>query len=324
MAERGVVLHVPEDWLSPDSDAVLPFYRKLTAGFDEIGVAWRMEAINRDAAQERVAEDDWFHIYNHGQVQHERAMNAGIAYVYPFWNVDPMGIRAQSSIADKRFLAGQVDDEKARKFFGKLRRRLMDQRTSRYAQPEEHTTIPDDSIAVFFQSEEHRGVEETCYMDRWTMLETVLKNWEGSVVVKPHPKDHDPMMGARLDEMQKINPDLHVVTGNIHDIIAQCQRVVTINSAVGIEAYMHRKPVILCGQADFHHVADVAKTPEMLEVLLEQEPRGRVYAKYLYWYFGLQCLDASRRDKVLARQVVRRMAAQGYDVKASGKKLAAE
>jgi hypothetical protein len=50
-----------------------------------------------------------------------------------------------------------------------------------------------------------------------------------------------------------------------------------------------------------------------------------VFAKYLYWYFGQQCLDASRRSKVIARQVVRRMAAQGYDVKGGEKtELAAE
>jgi len=302
---------------------MLPFYQKLTAGFDEIGVAWRLQAMDRAKAAQQIEDDAWFHIFNHGEVTHARAMNAAIAYVYPFWHMDPQGIRARSSVSDMTFRAGQIDTEKSRKFFGKLRRRLVDARTSRYAQPQEHTSMPEDAVAVFFQDEEHRVTGESAYMDRWTMLETVLKNWDGSVVVKPHPKDSDPMVGDRLEAMQKVYPDLHVSTGNIHDILAQCQRVVTINSAVGIEAYLHRKPVILCGQADFHHVADVAKTPEKLAILLEQEPRGRVYAKYLYWYFRLQCLDASRREKVIARQVVRRMAAQGYDVK-GGKKLAAE
>ncbi|MCP4818001.1 MAG: hypothetical protein GY883_02355 [Shimia sp.] len=323
MSDRGVFLHVPESWLAPDSDEMMGLYRKITAGFDEIGVPWRATPIDRARALDTIEEDDWFHIFNHGQARHPRALNAGIAYVYPFWNVDPDGIRAFSSIGEKTFYSARVDENKARRFFGRMRRRLMDKRKSRYPQPEDVTTIPEDAVAVFFQSEGHRIVGETCYMDRWTMLETVLKSWDGAVVVKPHPNDLDPMVGDRLEAMQKVYPDLHVTTGNIHDILAQCMRVVTINSAVGIEAYLHRKPVILCGQADFHHVADVAKTPEMLEVLLEQEPRGRVYAKYLYWYFGLQCLDASRRGKVIARQIVRRIAAQGYDVK-GGEKLAAE
>ncbi|MGR3713377.1 MAG: capsular polysaccharide export protein, LipB/KpsS family [Shimia sp.] len=325
MAERGVVLHLPESWLAPGSEEMLPFYRKLMDGFDEIGVAWRTEPMQREAALARIEKDSWFHIFNHGQVQHDRAMNAGVAYIYPYWNMDPMGIRAYSSIGDKNFYAGKVDDEKARKFFGRMRRRLVTPRVSRYGQPEEKVTLPDDAVAVFFQSEEHQGVNDTQYFDRWTMLETVLKTWEGSVVVKPHPREILSGVGERLEEMQKLYPDLHVLTGNIHDILAQCQRVVTVNSAVGVEAYLHRKPVILCGQADFHHVADVARTPEMLEVLLEQEVRGRVFAKYLYWYFGQQCLDASRRSKVIARQVVRRMAAQGYDVKGGEKtELAAE
>lgn len=322
MADRGVVLHLPESWVASDSEDLLPFYRKLMSGFDEIGVPWRAEAIDRDNALARVEQDDWFHIFNHGHIRHDRALNSAIAYVYPFWHVDPLGVRARASIGDMKFRAGRVDSEKARKFFGRLRRRLVDARISRYPQEEAHTQMPEDAVAVFFQDDSSHA-DETGYMDRWTMLETVLKNWEGAVVVKPHPKDHDSMVGDRLEAMQKVYPDLHVTTANIHDILAQCERVVTINSAVGIEAYLHRKPVILCGQADYHHIADVAKTPEKLEVLLEQEPRGRVFAKYLYWYFGLQCLDANRRDKVIARQVVRRMLAQGYDVKRS-RKLAAE
>lgn len=316
-------MHVPESWLAPDSDDMMGLYHKMTEGFDEIGVPWRVAPIDRGRALESIEKDNWFHIFNHGNVIHPRALNAGLAYAYPYWNVDPQGIRARSSIGAQKFYAGRVDVEKSRRFFGRMRRRLVDKRTSRYPQPEETTTLPEDAIAVFFQSEPEEGANETWFMDRWSMLETVLKNWDGAVVVKPHPKDHDPGVGQRLEAMQKVYPDLCVSTGNIHDILAQCERVVTINSAVGIEAYLHRKPVILCGQADFHHIADVAKTPEMLAVLLEQVPRGRVFAKYIYWYFGLQCLNATRRPKVIARQVVRRMAVQGYDIK-GGDKLAAE
>ncbi len=97
---------------------------------------------------------------------------------------------------------------------------------------------------------------------------------------------------------------------NIHDILAAAGRVVTINSAVGIEAYLHRKPVILCGKADFHHIADIATSPQKLRSLLQSEPPGRVYAKYLYWYFSLNCINAGKQT--VARQILRKIRATGY------------
>lgn len=312
MAERGVVLHVPGSWLEAGSSKTPPFYQKLQAGFDAAKVDWRCVPIDREQALKSVQSDDKFHIFNHGQVHHARALNAGIAYVYPFWNLDPLGIRAQSSITNTPFRPGQVDAAKSKVFFGHLRDRWVSRRQSRYNQPEAREALPAHAIAVFFQDESHRGVRETCYMDRWSMLQTVLQSWPGPVVVKPHPLELDRAVFERLLKIQKKHPQLHISQGNIHDILTVAARVVTINSAVGIEAYMHRKQVVLCGQADFHHIADIAHSPAELSAALAQAPRGRVYAKYLYWYFAKNCIDAGRSEQVVAQQVLRRINGTGY------------
>lgn len=235
---------------------------------------------------------------NHGRFTHPRVRNAGIAYVYPFWNMDPSGIRAFSSISDMPFRPGEISGDVARPFMRRLRKRLVGGRSSRYEQPVEVNTVPDGCVAVFMQSEGHRIVGETLYLDRWTMLETVCQCAQGSVVVKPHPRDTDPETGHRLESLVQQYGNLHVSTANIHDILAACARVVTINSAVGIEAYLHRKPVILCGQADFHHIADVARDAEGLAALLGQAPRRHAYDKFIWWYFADQCLSTTEPDLV--------------------------
>lgn len=92
--------------------------------------------------------------------------------------------------------------------------------------------------------------------------------------------------------------------GNIHDLISAADRVVTINSAVGIEAYLHRTSVVLCGQSDFHHIADVARSEVQLVEILSRVPRKRAYDKFIWWYFADQCLsgaDPELFDRVLAR-----------------------
>ena len=104
-------------------DGVLPFYRKLFEGLDARGIGWDTCVLDRATVIARVEDDDVFHVVNHGRFEHPRILNSGIAYVYPFWNMDPSRIRAFSSIGQAEFHSGDVDGEIARTFFRRLRKR---------------------------------------------------------------------------------------------------------------------------------------------------------------------------------------------------------
>lgn len=307
-----LLFHLPGSWLSPLGGGVLPFYQKIFDGLDQRGIAWEACKLDRDTVMQQVESDDAFHIVNHGRFIDPRILNSGIAYIYPFWNMDPSGIRAFSSIATKPFKVEDVDGVIARPFFRRLRKRLVLGRNSRYEQPNELTAIPEGSVAIFLQSEGHRVVGETCHLDRWQMVEGVLAAVDGPVVVKPHPRDRDPETAKRLSEFCSQYPNLTVSCANIHDILSAASRVVTINSAVGVEAYLHRKPVILCGQADFHHIAQVARNAQELGRFLKQEKRARAYDKYVYWYFAQHCLSTSEPE--LVERFLERVRKQGYEV----------
>ncbi len=292
------MFHLPGSWLGPSGSGLLPFYDKLISGLEADGHEVSLLTLERETAMERVAADRACHVINHGRFTHPRVRNAGIAYVYPFWNMDPAGIRAFSSIGEATFDPSQIDGAVARPFMRRLRKRLVGGRTSRYAQPEGVEAVPQSCVAVFLQSEGHRIVGETLYLDRWEMLETVCASVDAPVVVKPHPRDTDPETGARLEGLLARYPQLSVSTANIHDLIAAASRVVTINSAVGIEAYLHRTPVVLCGQSDFHHIADVARSREDLAQVLARAPKKRAYDKFIWWYFGHHCLSTVEPDLV--------------------------
>ncbi|MEM8578161.1 MAG: hypothetical protein AAGF60_09945 [Pseudomonadota bacterium] len=288
-----LVFHLPRSWLGPVGTGLLPFYRRLTEGLAARDVPLDIVPLEREGLLDRVAQDDAFHIVNHGRFRHPRVLNAGIAYVYPFWNMDPWGIRAFSSIAEAPFDPRGIDAEIARPFFRRLRQRIVDARRSRYAQPDAVAELPQGSTAIFLQSEAHRGVGETMWLDRRAMVDAVLGAERGPVVVKPHPRDTDP---ATRDWLASL--PVTVTDGNIHDIIAAADRVVTINSAVGIEAYLHRKPVILCGRADFHHIADEVRDAAALIDALKAPTRKRPYDKYIWWYFADRCLSTTEPDLV--------------------------
>mmetsp|Transcript_29647 Transcript_29647/g.58670 ORF Transcript_29647/g.58670 Transcript_29647/m.58670 type:complete len:306 (-) Transcript_29647:2130-3047(-) len=293
-----IIFHVPRSWLSLGGEGMRPFYLRLTDGLEARGVPFDVTVLDRDRLPDVFAADDAIHVIHHGRFAHPRARNADVAYIYPFWNVDPQGIRAFSSMGQAHFPQGDIDPEIARPFFRRVRQRIVGGRTSRYAQPETRQDPGPVKAAVFLQSEGHRVVGETCYLDRWQMLETVCAAVDGPVVVKPHPRDTDTGTRRALDAMRARFPHLSVFDGNMHDLIAAADRIVTINSAVGIEAYLHRKPVILCGQSDFHHVADVARSEAELAAILARAPRKRAYDKFIWWYFGHQCLSSADPDLV--------------------------
>lgn len=308
-----IVFHLPRSWLGPFGSGVLPFYQKLATGLRAQGVGFEQIPLDRDRVADIVASDAAFHIVNHGRFRHPRVLNAGVAYVYPFWNLDPHGIRAFSSIAEQGFDADAIDGRVARPFFRRLRQRLVTGRKSRYEQPQAQTVaLPENAVSVFLQSEGHRSVAETCHLTRWQMLDTVLGETHGPVIVKPHPRDHSAETQSVLKDYVGRFAHLHVTTGNIHDVLAASRRVVTINSAVGIEAYLHRKPVVLCGQADFHHIAQTARSQDELAKMLGQPTRRRLYDKYIYWYFGQQCLSTT--DAELTTLFLNRIRSTGFHI----------
>ena len=83
------------------------------------------------------------HILDHGRLRHPRALNAGVAYVYPFWHLDPWGIRAFSSIAEKTFDPASIPPGPARAFADRLRGRGYPglQLETRVVPDEDHLTV---------------------------------------------------------------------------------------------------------------------------------------------------------------------------------------
>ncbi|OYU16721.1 MAG: hypothetical protein CFE34_19510 [Rhodobacteraceae bacterium PARR1] len=291
MCAEPLTLHLPEGQLSPESR--LPFYARLIDGFSALGGEVFVVRHDRATALARVQDTPGFHILDHGRLRHPRALNAGVAYVYPFWHLDPWGIRAFSSIAAKSFDPATIPNGPARAFVDRLRARLVVGRKSRYAQPQERVALPQGAIAVFLQDESHRDLTETCHLSMDQMLAAVTaRDDPRPILIKPHPLDSDATRHRTLRRLARRDPRVQVVAANIHDMIAAASVVVTINSATGLEAMMQGKPVILCGRADFHHVATTVATVAELSVALDAPPRAYDADAFLYWYFRQNCLSA--------------------------------
>lgn len=308
MSDAGVVFHLPENWIAraggggPLTQACPEFYARAFAGLSQQRVPVSTAVLDRDALRDQVEADNRFHIVHEGALRHERAMIAAPAYVAPFWHLDASGGRRCSSIAGKTFQAHPIDKTRAINFFNAMRQVRVVQ---------DPAEVAPDSLLVLFQKP--NATLAPAYLDRFEMLETALAHWSGPVLLRLHPearKEREVM--DRITTLQDAHPNLALTEAHITALLPAVARVLSVNSGMTLEAYLHRTPAILCGKADFHHIAEVARSTEALEEILKAPAPGRASAKYLYWYFAQNCLSANAYD--LPEQIVRRIHAQGYEI----------
>ena len=313
MAHARIIFHLPRSVLL-GAEPLRPYYKSLREGLMARGAGVEFVVHDRETLLDEVAQDRDFHIVDHGAQRHPRILNTGIAYVFPFWHLDPWGIRAASSIAAMSFDPAAVDPVAANEFHARLQARLIGKRSSRYPQPQDVAEFPPDCIAVFLQSEAHRGVEETCYLDRTAMLDAVLaRDDPRPIVVKIHPRDPSAETRDWLAGLGARDARVIVTQANIHDILGAASVTVTINSAVGLESMIHGVPVVLCGQSDFHHCAETVREPDgMADALRRAEATDWPFARYLHWYFRGNCLAVG--SPTLIEDFLARVAATGFEL----------
>jgi hypothetical protein len=251
-------------------------------------------------------DDGCVHIVENGNVQRPRFLNATLAYIPPYWHLDPQGVLAASSISARLFDIDLVPWRPAKRHFDGLHDRLVKKRHSRYAQKTTVEALPEGMIAVFLQGRlpHERGLT---YCTSEEMLRIVAQHSGGrKIVVKPHPRvpwhDLQSIMKVQAEGFDLISTD-----ANIHDILAKCSATVSFSSAVALEGFLHKKPAILFGKSDFHHFCETVTDPsDFPDALTRALCKKHGYEKFLYWYFGENCLSvksqqfASQALKILA------------------------
>jgi len=276
-------------------------------------------AVERDQALRIPGIKDWsglidsenLHIIENGYVRAPNAFNTTLAYIPPFWHLDQHGVLYNSSAAALEYDPASIRQRLANHFWARLRKRLVDKRKSRYNQPQELSDIPRGAIAVFLQGDlpERQGSAHCSAED---MLRAVAAGAGGRpVVVKAHPNSNQIEDAKMVLRLMLEGVDLIPSNANIHDILSKCAVTVSFNSAVSVEGFMHRKPAILFGQADFHHICETVTDPRDFPGALDRalQKKGG-FSKYLCWYFTTNCIAVG--DKEFADQLLAKFASVGF------------
>ena len=283
-----VVLHLPGYMLARLEAGNALLYRRIR---DSIVARGGVVDLIEGFDGKRYRPDGNLHIVENGSGERLGVLNAATAYLEGFFHVDPVGIQAASRIGSLRYDPAAVDGVAAVAHLGALQQRFAVPRRSRYKQSRAVSDLPQGAIAVFLQGPAPQRNGQA-YCSFAAMVEAVCAGAGGRpVLVKPHPLK--PELGAEIIAAVRAKGHAPIATdANVHDILAACVATVSINSATALEGFLHGKPAVLFGRSDFAAFVQTAQAPAGFEAALARalaDPPD--YARALYWYFGLNCLD---------------------------------
>jgi hypothetical protein len=87
-------------------------------------------------------------------------------------------------------------------------------------------------------------------------------------------------------------------------LLAQCDYVVTENSAMALAGFFAKKPAVLFANIDFHHIA--GSVPHMgVKAAFDDLAKPKPFARYLHWFFKQHAISAEAEDATA--QIVTRL-----------------
>jgi hypothetical protein len=213
------------------------------------------------------------------------------AYLHGYWFFDEVGSRNNSQMRLNKFDPAPMSGDYARDLHTQLYARFVTANKSKFEQLARGAELTPDSLCFFaqdFKAPQHHNH----YLTVPGMIEAAIAaKGARKLYIKPHPVQtveelavltgyHDPEQGVE-------------VTGaSIHDLLEVAACVLTVTSAVGFEAFMHKKPVVLGGQTDFGQSAitltDAARMPE---AITEAMTKRWYFEKFLVWYLRQMCIE---------------------------------
>lgn len=163
---------------------------------------------------------------------------------------------------------------------------------SKYEQDKEREAFEGNYVFVALQIPTD-VVASLAYISGVNLVRAVAEFYDGSstkVIVKRHPYCNSKTIQSTLEKLSLANK-IQISTASVHDLISGAQTVFTVNSGVGLEALLHKKPVVVTGSCDYAYaVAAQAKNEDELYNILnsslsfDSNKANKLLHHYIYQY----------------------------------------
>jgi len=188
-----------------------------------------------------------------------------------------------------------IDPQKAIAFGKKLNTNFNARGSSKQSQPPLNSvrTTPEDFILAPIQRPTDVMIKNNSPISVYHFIRS-LSDWaeenKRNIVFKLHPGNYlDPEIIELAKKRSTGRKYVHLMEGNIHDLIEKSTGVVCINSGVGFEGLIHGKPVATFGRCDYQWVtfnADVQFIEEAINYIDTYLVNQRIKAyQFIYYYY---------------------------------------
>lgn len=207
-------------------------------------------------------------------------------YIYPFWKIERSAERWTWPVAQAQFDPKAAPQPEARRFARRIRRKLFGGEAD-IVRREGFVYVPLQGRLL-----EHRSFQS---MSPIEMLEQVLRHDPTRpVLVTLHPKeDYSAQEMQALEDLIERHPRIQMVQRNMADLLKTCDFVVTQTSGAAFSALFFRKPLVLFGRSDFHHIAADVHRLGTAEALRQAPDMVPDYDAYLWWFLHDQSINAA-------------------------------
>lgn len=209
--------------------------------------------------------------HSHGSRKNHLHLKIG---TYPgFVSADSQGFSGWSNFS-KIDATKQANSTIEKTFSSQLSQAIISSKSSKYTQPgESNMHLTDEKYLFVALQMPSDVVSKLAWINTTTILKILAEFAPYSkrkIIVKRHPKCKSIYVTALINRFKNI-PNLHFSNDNIHDLIKNSDAVLTVNSGVGAEALLHRKPIIVTGACDYIAAAIRVKNPTDLLRILSME-----------------------------------------------------
>ena len=228
-----------------------------------------------------------------------RGLTLRKTYVGPFWHIEKQSERWKWPVALAQFDATKVNAAKAAAFYRRWNSKLF------WGTPKREGFV---FIPLQGRLTTRRSFQFCSPID---MIKATLRHEpKRKIIATLHPNEtySKPEIDA-LAALTETHDRLSVQAGEADALLRDCDYIVTQNSSLGFQGYFLKKPLIIFGKIDFHHIAlDVHKigVGAAFAARLNHSPD---YAAYLYWFLQKQAINAGRPET----QAIIRDALRGHD-----------
>lgn len=285
-------------------DGDFGFVNKVRTAFNGQGIAVTF-AEDSDDAWLTSAASPGYALFLMKEPLHPRALSMRRAYYYPFWRIEATAKRWEFEVARKSFNPDEIDTDLAVQWFNRWRRYLF----RKAALEVEKTGL----IYVPLQGRlnDHRSFQSMSPVEM--IGEVQARAGDRRIVLGLHPGErYSAQEREAVERIAENDSRVTLQTGGMEQALRHCDFVVTQNSTAALSGLFFRKPAVLFGESDFHHLMPRVSQLGVDEAWRQVESARPPVARYLYWFLQLNAIKADTEDA--PGQILEACRRHGWDV----------